>query len=80
MTRMITLDQEAVDQLMRDLLVQDYESIKAEQERLAHMPNPQPHHLEDLVYHVNLKDSMETVLSYYLPAQEYQKVVGKNIA
>lgn len=63
----VELSSDAVDSIFRDVLIQDYKSLRDDIRRLKDKkPNLQPYQKEDLKANKRYKKAMETMLEYYV--------------
>lgn len=63
----VELSSDAVDSIFRDVLIQDYKSLKQDIKRLKDKkPNLQAYQKEDLKANKRYKKAMETMLEYYV--------------
>lgn len=62
----VELTNEAVDGLMKSILLQDYQGLCEDIERLESMKNRARHQDEDLKNNYVYKNAMETLMEYYV--------------
>jgi hypothetical protein len=62
----VELTGEAVDGLMRSILLQDYRGIVEDTNRLKKLKNKAPHQLQDIEHNLRYIDAMETLMEYYV--------------
>lgn len=63
----VELSSDAVDSIFRDVLIQDYKSLKQDIKRLKDKkPNLQSYQKEDLKANKRYKKAMEILLEYYV--------------
>ena len=62
----VELTSEAVDGLMRSILLQDYRGIVEDTNRLKKLKNKAPYQLQDIEHNLRYIDAMETLLEYYV--------------
>jgi hypothetical protein len=62
----VELTSEAVDGLMRSILLQDYRSIVQDTERLKKLQNKASYQLQDIEHNLRYIDAMETLMEYYI--------------
>jgi predicted nucleotidyltransferase len=63
----VELSSDAVDSIFRDVLIQDYKSLKEDIKRLKDKkPNLQAYQKEDLKANKRYKKAMEIMLEYYV--------------
>ena len=75
----INISSETADQLMKDILVQDYLGLVKSVEDLsarALREELKPHQLEDLANDRTFRDAMAVMLTYYLSHSEYSKILS----
>ena len=76
--RTIEISNDTVDQLFKDILIQDYramvESVN-ELIALAMQENFLPYQVEDLNNNRTFLDAMAVLLTYYLTESEYSKIL-----
>lgn len=76
--RTIEISNDTVDQLFKDILIQDYramvESVN-ELTALAMQENFLPYQVEDLNNNRTFLDAMAVLLTYYLTKSEYSKIL-----
>jgi hypothetical protein len=62
----VELTSEAVDGLMRSILLQDYRGIVEDTNRLKKLKNKEPYQLQDIEHNLRYIDAMETLMEYYV--------------
>lgn len=62
----IELNSEAVDALMRSILIQDYKGIVEDTKRLQKIQDKQSYQLQDIEHNLRYIDAMETLMEYYI--------------
>lgn len=62
----VELTSEAVDGLMRSILLQDYRSIVEDTNKLKKLKNKAPYQLQDIEHNLRYIDAMETLMEYYV--------------
>ena len=62
----VELTSEAVDGLMRSILLQDYRGIVEDTNRLKKLENKAPYQLQDIEHNLRYIDAMETLMEYYV--------------
>ena len=62
----IELTGEAVDGLMRSILLQDYRGIVEDTERLKKLQNKASYQLQDIEHNLRYIDAMEVLMEYYV--------------
>ena len=63
---LIELNSEAVDGLMRSILIQDYKGIVDDTRRLQKVKDKQSYQLQDIEHNLRYIDAMETLMEYYI--------------
>lgn len=63
---LIELNSEAVDGLMRSILIQDYKGIVDDTKRLQKVKDKQSYQLQDIEHNLRYIDAMETLMEYYI--------------
>ena len=63
---LIELNSEAVDGLMRSILIQDYKGIVEDTKRLQKVKDKQSYQLQDIEHNLRYIDAMETLMEYYI--------------
>ena len=63
---LIELNSEAVDGLMRSILIQDYKGIVDDTRRLQKLKDKQSYQLQDIEHNLRYIDAMETLMEYYI--------------
>lgn len=71
----IDLNQEFCDQIFKQILVEDWETIKKEIKRLNKFEN-RINHLEDIKYQKKIKKAYETIIRYTHSYDEANEIVG----
>jgi len=62
----VELTSEAVDGLMRSILLQDYRGLVQDTNRLKKLKNKAPYQLQDIEHNLRYIDAMETLMEYYV--------------
>ena len=62
----VELTSDAVDGLMRSVLIQDYKGLLADNERLRYTKEPRAFQLEDLAHNLEYQAAFEKLLEYYV--------------
>jgi hypothetical protein len=62
----VELTSEAVDGLMRSILMQDYRGIVEDTNRLKKVKDKQTYQLQDIEHNLRYIDAMEVLLEYYV--------------
>ena len=63
---MVELNNEAVDGLVKSILVQDYQGLVADTQRLKKLKNKSDAQLRDLENNYRYIEAIETALEYYV--------------
>jgi len=63
---LVELNSEAVDALMRSILIQDYKGIVEDTKRLQKLQDKQSYQLQDIEHNLRYIDAMETLMEYYI--------------
>ena len=61
----VELTSEAVDGLMRSILMQDYRGIVEDTNRLKKVKDKQTYQLQDIEHNLRYIDAMEVLMEYY---------------
>jgi hypothetical protein len=64
----IDLNNEAVDGLIKSILIQDYQGLLEDTDRLNKLENKGVHQLKDLEHNLRYINAMETLMEYYIGA------------
>jgi hypothetical protein len=62
----VELTSEAVDGLMRSILMQDYRGIVEDTNRLKKVKDKQTYQLQDIEHNLRYIDAMEVLMEYYV--------------
>jgi hypothetical protein len=62
----VELTSEAVDGLMRSILMQDYRGIVEDTDRLKKVKDKQIYQLQDIEHNLRYIDAMEVLMEYYV--------------
>jgi hypothetical protein len=62
----VDLTSEAVDGLMRSILMQDYRGIVEDTDRLKKVKDKQTYQLQDIEHNLRYIDAMEVLMEYYV--------------
>lgn len=62
----VELTNEAVDGLMRSILMQDYRGIVEDTDRLKEVKDKQTYQLQDIEHNLRYIDAMEVLMEYYV--------------
>ena len=62
----VELTGEAVDGLMRSILLQDYRGLVEDTERLKKLKNKASYQLQDIEHNLRYIDAMEVLMEYYV--------------
>jgi hypothetical protein len=65
----VDLNNEAVDGLIKSILVQDYKGLVEDTNRLNKLENKGVHQLKDIEHNLRYIDAMETLMEYYVGFQ-----------
>ena len=75
--KLVYVEAEAFDEVVRQTLKDDYRGLCEEVRRLERKQNLQPHEKEDLQDSRKWRDALETMLSYYLMHNEAQEIIDE---
>ena len=64
----IDLNNEAVDGLIKSILIQDYQGLLEDTDHLSKLENKGVHQLKDLEHNLRYVNAMETLMEYYIGA------------
>jgi hypothetical protein len=70
----VELTSEAVDGLMRSILMQDYRGIVEDTNRLKEVKDKQTYQLQDIEHNLRYIDAMEVLMEYYIGFDWKQKL------
>ena len=62
----VELTNEAVDGLMKSILIQDYKGLIDDNDRLKKVKNKENYQLQDIEHNLRYIDAMETLMEYYI--------------
>jgi hypothetical protein len=62
----IDLNNEAVDGLIKSILIQDYKGLIEDTERLKKLKDKATYQLQDIEHNLRYIDAMETLMEYYV--------------
>jgi hypothetical protein len=62
----IDLNNEAVDGLIKSILVQDYQGLLEDTDRLNNLENKGVHQVKDIEHNLRYINAMETLMEYYV--------------
>lgn len=62
----VELTNEAVDGLMKSILIQDYKGLIEDNNRLKMVKNKANYQLQDIEHNLRYIDAMETLMEYYV--------------
>lgn len=62
----VELTNEAVDGLMKSILIQDYKGLIDDNDRLKKVKNKENYQLQDIEHNLRYIDAMETLMEYYV--------------
>jgi hypothetical protein len=65
----IDLNNEAVDGLIKSILIQDYKGLLEDTDRLNKLKNKGAHQLKDIEHNLRYIEAMETLMEYYVGFQ-----------
>lgn len=63
---LIDLSNEAVDGLIKSILIQDYQGLVSDNQRLASITNKEPYQFQDIEHNLRYIEAMETLMEYYI--------------
>ena len=63
---MVDLNHEAVDGLVKSILIQDYQGLCQDIDRIENIKTPAKCQTQDLADNYRYKDAMETLMEYYV--------------
>jgi hypothetical protein len=66
MDMLIDLNSEAVDGLIKSILVQDYQGLVEDTNRLTELKNKDTYQLQDIEHNLRYIKAMETLMEYYV--------------
>ena len=64
----IDLNNEAVDGLIKSILIQDYQGLLEDTDRLNNLENKGVHQVKDIEHNLRYINAMETLMEYYIGA------------
>lgn len=70
----VDLNNEAVDSLVKSILVQDYQGLLDDTKRLKQIKNKATFQLQDIEHNLRYIDAMETLLEYYVGFQWKEQI------
>jgi hypothetical protein len=62
----IDLNNEAVDGLIKSILIQDYQGLLEDTDRLNNLENKGVHQVKDIEHNLRYINAMETLMEYYV--------------
>jgi hypothetical protein len=62
----VELTNEAVDGLMQSILLQDYQGLVEDTDRLKKIKDKQTYQLQDIEHNLRYIDAMEVLMEYYI--------------
>ena len=75
----VNISSETADALFRDILVQDHNSLKSSIKNLEGKLNElKSWEIEDLEANRKYVTAIETLFTYYLPFEMYQRIINEN--
>jgi hypothetical protein len=66
---LIDLNHEAIDGLIKSILIQDYKGLLEDTDRLNKLKNKAVHQLKDIEHNLRYIEAMETLMEYYVGFQ-----------
>jgi hypothetical protein len=63
---MVELTNEAVDGLIKSILIQDYKGLLGDNDRLKKLKDKATYQLQDIEHNLRYLDAMETLMEYYV--------------
>jgi hypothetical protein len=63
---LVELNHEAVDGLMKSILIQDYQGLVSDNKRLAMIKDKQPYQFQDMAHNLRYIEAMEILMEYYV--------------
>ena len=73
----VEISDETLDELFRDVLIQDYRSFIKNIKQLEAVVDPEPWQLEDLDNDRHYLAAMKIMLTYYLPHTSYTELFNE---
>jgi hypothetical protein len=73
----IEISDETLDDLLKDVLIQDYRSFINNIKQLEAVKDPEPWQLEDLDNDRHYLAAMKIMLTYYLPHDRYRELFNE---
>ena len=70
----VEISDETLDELLKDVLIQDYRSFIKNIKQLEAVKDPEPWQLEDLDNDRHYLAAMKIMLTYYLPHDRYREL------
>lgn len=80
MTRKVFLSADTLDNLFRDMLVDDYRSVRQSVKTLEAMGELKEFQQEDLDNDREIMKAMEVLLKYYIYIEDARKIINENPA
>ena len=74
---LVEIKEEALDDLYRKMIVEDWRLVKQEIKSLKKYENLPPHRQEDLKYSKKLKKAYERIIRYHYTRDEALEIIGK---
>ena len=66
---LIDLNHEAIDGLIKSILIQDYKGLVEDTDRLKKLKDKATYQLQDIEHNLRYIDAMETLMEYYVGFQ-----------
>lgn len=66
---LIDLNHEAIDGLIKSILIQDYKGLVEDTDRLKKLKNKAEYQQQDIEHNLRYIDAMETLMEYYVGFQ-----------
>jgi len=74
---LVEIDIETLDNIFKQTLIKDLQTVKEEIKRLKDIQPPASHHIEDLKYQKKLKKAYKCLIRYTHSYDEAQEILGK---
>lgn len=73
----LEISEETVDNIFRDILIQDYKNLSEDIRRAeSRLEDLKPHEFEDLVDNRRWKEGIAVAMEYYIDYQTHLKILG----